>query len=231
MIDLSIIIPSFNGENNLRLLYSRLNIEVPKLRQNYEVIFIDDGSKDGTFNILKTIYQQDIRVKVIKFDKNYGQHSAIHAGIELSKGEILATLNDDMANCIGELDRFLKEIDKGKDVVFGWRHPRTNVSFIRKMISLFINAFLSLLIGVRIHDPGCGLKCFKRKIVNETENHLRLIKKLKNYKFKELKIRYSESSKSRYNLLKFIHLFFIIITNVFYKNRLEYHLDTNMRIK
>lgn len=224
MVNLSVIIPTFNGEKNLKSLYSRLKIELPKLKQNYEVIFIDDGGRDKSFNILKNIHQQDKRVKVIKFDKNYGQHSAIHAGMKMSRGEILVTLDDDMVNCVAEIHRFVNEIDKGKDIVFGWRYPRTNVSYIRKMISFFINFFISLLIGVRVHDPGCGLKCFRREILNDEENHLELIRKLRKYKFKELKIRCSESSESRYNLLKFIQLFFVIILNVFGKNTLRYHL-------
>ena len=224
-IDLSIVIPTFNGSRYMQALYARLNTELHRLGRNYECIFVIDGSRDDTVHILESIGKQDNRIVIAKFDRNYGQHSAIHAGIRISQGEIVVVLNDDMVGCIGELERFINEIDKGKEVIFGWRLSRTNISCVRKMISFFINFFISLLIGIRIHDAGCGFKCFKKKVICEGRSHLELISRLKKYKFRELKIRCSESSESRYNFVKCIKLFFAIITSMFRKDTLKYHLE------
>ena len=149
----------------------------------------------------------------------------------MSQGEILVHLDDDMVNYVGEIDRFLSEIYKGKDVVFGWRYPRRNVPYIRIILSVFINFFISLLIRVRIHDAGCGLKCFRRQLVSNGKSHFQLIRQLRQYKFKELKIRFSEYSKSRYGPLKLIQLFFVVVTNILGKNTLRYRLEKNMRTK
>lgn len=222
--DISIIIPTLNGSGYVNQLYESLSTQLSLLDYNYEIIFVDDGSEDNTIDRLKDICQKDCRTRVIKLDKNYGQHSAIYAGIRLSCGKKILIMNDDMSNNTINVNKFISEVDNGIDAIFGWRYPRKDSSFIRKIISFSFNLIFCLIIGTKLHDPGCGFMCFKRELLDIGHNHLGLIRQLRRYKFKELKITSSTNTKSRYNLFKLLQLSYVIIINIFVKTKLRFNV-------
>jgi len=120
----SVVIPVLNESESLPELYSKLKGSMDKLKKKYEIIFIDDGSADNSFEILKEIHLKDSRVKVIKFRKNFGQTVAISAGFDHAKGNVIVTMDSDLQNDPGDISKLLQKMDEGFDVVSGWRADR-----------------------------------------------------------------------------------------------------------
>ena len=232
-IKLSVVIPTLNGSDYVNKLYEKLTVELAKLGYFYEIIFVDDGSTDGTIDILKRITHDGNLIKIIKFDKNYGQHSAIYAGIKKSCGDILILIHDDMENNVGDIGNFINKINSGIDVVCGRRFLKRNVLTLRRVISYFLNLYTSIAIGVRVHDLGCGLQAFRKEILNNA-SHLDVIKYLKQYKFCEIKIEtYENIKKGRYNLLKLFKLLVTIFCfgkECFYAKSLRFYISESYNI-
>ena len=204
---ISIVVPTKNRASYINQFYNRLNSELSNKPCNYEIIFIDDGSNDYTIEILKNICKQNSRVKVIKFDKNYGQHNALFAGLHAAKGEALITIHDDMQENIIDIDRFISAINNGADIVCGWRFLRYGVSKPRKILSYLLNFYYSVLIKIRVHDIGCGLKAFKTNLFNNSNSHLDILRDFKMHRLKEIKIVSRENIKSTYSLFSLLRLF------------------------
>ncbi len=222
---LSIVVPIFNGNRYIENLYRELKKEFNGYVGRYEIIFIDDASTDDTAALLEDIYARDSCLRIVKFKKNRGQHNAIYTGLKISGGNVIIVLDDDMAFSVKSLSLFVGEIEKGKDVVLGWRLQRGSMSIFRKGMSFITNLIISFFVGVRIHDPGCGVKCFRKEIIDIEGNHLRVIKNLFKYQCKELKIKCNNFSYSRYNSFKLIKLFYVVIMNIFVMNTLVYDED------
>lgn len=161
----SVIIPVFNEEGNIALLHQRLLSVLKKLNQNYEIIFIDDGSTDGTLNQLRQACKEDPSTKVISFLRNYGQTAALSAGIDFSKGRIIVPMDGDLQNDPEDVVPLLKKIDEGYDVVSGWRKARKDPFLTRRLPSVIANKIVSFIGGVPLHDYGCTLKAYKRDIL------------------------------------------------------------------
>ena len=161
-IELSVVIPVFDEEKNLPLLYSRLSPVLKRLKKNYEIIFVDDGSRDSSFEILKQLGRCDKKIRIVKFRKNFGQTAALAAGFEQARGELVATLDADLQNDSRDLPMLLKKIEEGYDLVSGWRRRRHDPTS-RKIPSIFANELISCLTGVRLHDYGCTLKVYRKE--------------------------------------------------------------------
>jgi glycosyltransferase involved in cell wall biosynthesis len=162
---ISVIIPIFNEEENISPLHDRLIRALKKTDRPYEVIFIDDGSTDGSLEILLDISKQDPNVKIISFSRNFGQTAALSAGIDFSSGEILIPMDGDLQNDPEDILPLLQKIEEGYDVVSGWRKDRKDPFFTRRFPSIIANKMISLIGGVRLHDYGCTLKAYKRDIL------------------------------------------------------------------
>jgi len=162
---LSILIPVFNEEGNLSLLYEKLVIALKKLGRPYEVIFIDDGSSDGTLEILLDLRERNPNVKIISFSRNFGQTAALSAGIDFSKGDILIPMDGDLQNDPEDILTLLQKIEEGYDVVSGWRKDRKDSFLFRRLPSMIANKIISLIGGVHLHDYGCTLKAYRRDIL------------------------------------------------------------------
>jgi len=162
---LSILIPVFNEEENISPLYDKLTTALKKAGRPYEVIFIDDGSSDGSLEILLDISQRDPNVKTISLSRNFGQTAALSAGIDLSKGEILIPMDGDLQNDPEDILSLLQKMGEGYDVVSGWRKDRKDPFLTRRLPSMIANKIISLIGGVRLHDYGCTLKAYKRDIL------------------------------------------------------------------
>jgi len=162
---LSILIPVFNEEENILPLFERLTKALQKTERPYEILFIDDGSSDGSLELLLDISQKNPNVKIISFSRNFGQTAALSAGIDCSRGEILIPMDGDLQNDPEDILSLLQKIEEGYDVVSGWRKDRKDPFFTRRLPSMIANKMISLIGGVRLHDYGCTLKAYKRDIL------------------------------------------------------------------
>ena len=162
---LSILIPVYNEEENLSLLCDKLAAALKKTGKAYEIIFIDDGSSDGTFEMLLDLRNENPNIKVISFSRNFGQTAALTAGIDFSKGDILIPMDGDLQNDPEDILPLLQKIDEGYDVVSGWRKGRKDPFLTRRLPSIIANKIISLIGGVHLHDYGCTLKAYRRDIL------------------------------------------------------------------
>ena len=161
---ISLIIPVFDEEENLPLLHKRIQEALVDL--DYEVIYINDGSQDGSAQILDELAIQEPRAKIIHFVRNYGQTAALTAGIRSARSEILITLDADMQNDPFDIPNMLKELDTC-DVVCGWRKDRKDNYIIRTLPSKIANGLISKLSNVHLHDYGCTLRVYKRAYIHD----------------------------------------------------------------
>ena len=161
----SVLIPVYNEEGNLSLLYDKLDSTLKKMRRAYEIIFIDDGSSDGSMEILLDIKERNPNVKIVSFSRNFGQTAALSAGIDSSKGDIIIPMDGDLQNDPEDILALLQKIEEGYDVVSGWRKNRKDPFLTRRFPSVIANRIISWIGGVHLHDYGCTLKAYKREIL------------------------------------------------------------------
>jgi len=162
---LSILIPVFNEEESIAPLYDRLVTALKKAGRAYEIIFIDDGSSDGSLEILLDISKKDPNVRIVSFSRNFGQTAALSAGIDSSRGDIIIPMDGDLQNDPEDILSLLKKIEEGYDVVSGWRKNRKDPFLTRRVPSMIANKMISVIGGVRLHDYGCTLKAYKRDVL------------------------------------------------------------------
>lgn len=161
---LSLIIPLYNEEENLPLLMDAIYAALPPLNQEWEAIFVDDGSKDGSLEILKSIVEKDPdHVRGVVFRRNFGQTAAIAAGIDHSRGETIVLLDADLQNDPADIPMLLAKLDEGYDLVSGWRKDRKDNRLTRTIPSNLANGLISWVTGVHLHDYGCTLKAYRRE--------------------------------------------------------------------
>ncbi len=166
---LSVVIPVFNEEENVRPLLDELFGALAALGRSHEVICVDDGSRDGTFAALKAFAAEKPALRVIRFRLNFGQTAAMSAGIEAARGEVILPMDGDLQNDPADIGRLLSRLDQGFDVVSGWRKDRKDKEFGRKLPSRVANRMISLISGVRLHDYGCSLKAYRRDVLHDVK--------------------------------------------------------------
>ncbi|HSV97863.1 MAG TPA: glycosyltransferase family 2 protein [Spirochaetota bacterium] len=166
---LSILLPLYNEEDNIKLQYDEIVRAVDSLKVTYEILFVDDGSTDRSFEVLSSIASRDRRVKLIQFRRNFGQTAAMAAGINHSRGEILIFMDSDLQNDPRDIARLLEKIREGYDVVSGWRKNRKDNLFIRTIPSRIANRLISRVSGVRLHDLGCSLKAYRGEVLRQVK--------------------------------------------------------------
>ncbi|MDQ1284108.1 MAG: hypothetical protein QG620_456 [Patescibacteria group bacterium] len=186
---LSVVVPLYNEEGNVRELHKRILEACQKLGESFEIIFIDDGSKDGTVARCQGLSP----LKLIKFRRNFGQTAAFDAGIKEARGEIVITMDGDLQNDPNDIGLLLEEMKKGWDVVSGWRWQRQD-SFSKKFFSRGANLLRKVLIQDKIHDSGCSLKAYKRECFSgvdffgEMHRFMPAVLELQGYKVGEVKV-------------------------------------------
>ena len=167
MKKLSVVIPIFNEEENITPLYRELKTVLEGMRAKYEVIFVDDGSDDGSNKVLQKLAKDDKGIKVIQFRKNFGQTAALAAGVEHARGEIIVTMDGDGQNDPRDIPRLLEKLEQGYDVASGWRKNRKDPLLNKKFPSALANKLISWLTRVKLHDYGCTLKAYRRDILKD----------------------------------------------------------------
>ncbi|MEK6693449.1 MAG: glycosyltransferase family 2 protein [Nitrospirota bacterium] len=164
-MDISIVIPVFNEAENIKPLHDQITGSIEKMGVSFEVIFVDDGSTDGTFETLQQLHGQDKRLKAIRFRKNFGQTAALSAGFDHSKGNIIITLDGDLQNDPADIPRLVEKLNEGYDIVSGWRHKRKDPFLSRRLPSMIANKLISFITNVKLHDYGCSLKAFRKEVI------------------------------------------------------------------
>jgi glycosyltransferase involved in cell wall biosynthesis len=168
-MSISVVVPICNELENIPLLYQQLAAVLPSLNRPWEIVFVDDGSTDGSSCRLKEIAARDERVKVVRFRRNYGQTAAMQAGIQHSTGEVIVTLDGDLQNDPLDIPTLINKLDEGYDLVHGWRKQRQDTLLTRKLPSRIANWLISRVTRFPIHDLGCTLKAIRREIAVELE--------------------------------------------------------------
>ncbi len=165
IMKISIIIPVLNEEKNIEVLYMEIQ-EVSKLSSHkFEIVFVDDGSTDGSLPLLESIQSKNPQVIVIALRKNFGQTAALSAGFDMASGEIIIAMDADLQNDPADIPLLLEKIEEGYDVVTGWRYDRKDPFFSRRLPSQIANKIISWTTNVKLHDYGCTLKAFKREVI------------------------------------------------------------------
>jgi glycosyltransferase involved in cell wall biosynthesis len=165
--EISVFLPVLNEEPNLRPLHAKLDDALQKLDRTAEIIYVDDGSTDGSLNVLRELAQLDRRVRVIALRRNYGQTPAMAAGIDAARGDVLIPMDADLQNDPADIARLLQKLDEGYDVVSGWRKNRRDKLITRKIPSMIANRMISWIGGVPLHDYGCSLKAYRREAIED----------------------------------------------------------------
>jgi glycosyltransferase involved in cell wall biosynthesis len=163
-IHLSLVIPVFNEEDNVQPLHNEILDTMKNLDMAYEVIFVDDGSTDGTVSRLKEIQEMDPRVVLILLRRNFGQTAALSAGFDHAEGDVVITMDGDLQNDPADIPDFIEKI-KDYDIVSGWRKKRRDKTFSRKLPSRIANNMISWITGVRLRDYGCTMKAYRKDVV------------------------------------------------------------------
>ncbi|HZI59524.1 MAG TPA: glycosyltransferase family 2 protein [Pyrinomonadaceae bacterium] len=165
--EVSIFLPVYNEEPNLVPLHAKLDEALKTLDRSAEIVYVDDGSTDGSLKILREIAAVDPRVRVVALRRNYGQTAAMAAGIDAASGKVLIPMDADLQNDPVDIQHLLQKLDEGYDVVSGWRKNRQDKMFTRKIPSMIANRLISWIGGVPLHDYGCSLKAYRRESLQD----------------------------------------------------------------
>jgi undecaprenyl-phosphate 4-deoxy-4-formamido-L-arabinose transferase len=219
--DLSLVIPVYNEKENLSELIDRCLAACRATGRTFEIILVDDGSRDGSRTIILQAADQHPEVVGIILNRNYGQHAAVFAGLEQSKGEIVVTLDADLQNPPEEIPNLLREMDRGVDVVGTVRENRQD-SLFRRMASTLVNRMVQKTTGVLMHDYGCMLRAYRRPVVDamlqcsERSTFIPILANSFAGNTAEIPVRHArrENGNSKYNVLKLISLQFDLITSM-----------------
>ncbi|MRR34304.1 glycosyltransferase [bacterium] len=216
---LSIVIPVYNEENNIEPLLDRLYPVMEGTGRPFEIIFTDDGSRDSSLRLLREKARELPGVKIIEFNGNFGQHMAILAAFELSRGEIIITLDADLQNPPEELPRLIREVENGHDVVGTIREKRQD-TFFRKLASRAVNITTNKMTGMKMSDYGCMLRAYHRNVVDninrcrETTTFIPALAQTFAANPAEIRVAHSERAEgeSKYSLYRLIRLNFDLMT-------------------
>ena len=163
-VDLSVVVPVYNEVENLGELHRQLTRTLHEMDSSYEILYVDDGSRDGSFSLLRKIREDDDHVVVVRFRRNFGQTAAFSAGFDHARGQVVVTLDADLQNDPADIPRLLAAMDEGFDVVSGWRRDRQDRFWSRRVPSMIANRLISIVTGVRLHDYGCSLKAYDHEV-------------------------------------------------------------------
>ena len=219
--EISVVVPVFNEAPNLQELYTRIVAALDALDRDFEVLMVDDGSSDGSYEILLSLQSADPRLRIIRLARNFGQTPALYAGFAHVRGRVILQLDADLQNPPEELVKLIEKLEEGYDVVQGWREQRHDVGY-RRLASKILNWFISFMTKVKIRDLGCGLKAYRREVID----HLSLFSHRSRYlpadlmwlgaSIAEVKVAHREraAGEGKYGLWKLLCLNFDMVSSV-----------------
>jgi len=214
---ISVIIPVYNEVESLEQLYKELRTELKGY--DYELLFIDDGSNDGSFALLQKLGIDDHRVKVVKFRTNYGKAAALQCGFRRVTGEVVFTMDADLQDSPTEIRHFIQKLDEGYDLVTGWKRKRFD-PLGKRLASRFFNFVTSLFFGLKLHDFNCGFKAYRREVVKELDiygelhRYIPVLAAARGFKISEMEVEHRPRihGKSKYGGERFLRGFFDLLT-------------------
>jgi len=218
-VDISVLVPALNEEESLPELNERLEKTLGSLGRTYEIIYINDGSTDGTQRLLEGFRSKNGRIKIIEFNRNYGQHMALFAGFERALGQTMITIDADLQNPPEEIPRLVEKVDEGYDVVATYRRGRRD-SFFRRMPSWVVNKITAHLVGAKLRDYGCMLRAYSREVIDsinlcqESSSFIPALATTYARRVVEIEVGHEERKKgvSKYSLFRLLRLNFDLMT-------------------
>jgi undecaprenyl-phosphate 4-deoxy-4-formamido-L-arabinose transferase len=217
---ISVVIPVFNEEENLEELSERLLNTLGADGRPFEIIFVDDGSTDRSWEILTDLHQRHPgHIRALQFFRNFGQHQAIFAGFQATRGQVVVTLDADLQNLPEDIPHLVAKLEEGYDTVGGWRENRLD-SWLRRLPSYFMNRTMSWVTGVKLKDYGCMLRAYRREVVDsinqcqESSSFIPALANIFSRRVAEIPVGHAERErgKSKYNLFKLLRLNFDLMT-------------------
>src|SRR5258708_37176154 len=169
LVHYSVVAPFFNEQENIAPLYMKLSEVMDGIGEPYELVFVDDGSKDDSFKVLAEIYEHDRCVNLVRLRRNFGQTAELKAGFDFARGEILISMDGDLQHDPGEIPRFLEKMEEGYDLVSGWRRERRDHWLMRRIPSRVANWMMAKLSGIELHDFGTTFKAYRREVIQEIQ--------------------------------------------------------------
>lgn len=232
-MDISIVIPVFNEKQSLSPLYHKLVEVLPGITDRFEIIFVDDGSTDGSFDVMEALHAEDSRVRAVQFRRNLGKSAALSVGFSLSGGATVITMDADLQDDPNEIPRFLDALAEGYDLVSGWKYPRLDPPSKTWPSALF-NRVTQVLTGLRLHDFNCGFKAYRRQVVEELQIYGELHRYIpalafwRGFRVSEIKVRHHprQFGRSKFGLERLPRGFLDLLTVLFLNryNRRPLHL-------
>jgi glycosyltransferase involved in cell wall biosynthesis len=216
---ISVVVPVHDEERTVALLYDELASALDPLGQEWEAVFVDDGSRDGSFAALTRLHAQAPNVRVVRLRRNFGKAAALVAGFDQARGETIVTIDADLQDDPAELPRLLAKLDEGFDLVSGWKTRRQD-PWSRRILSRLFNAVTSWMSGVRMHDMNCGLKAYRAEVAHglrlygELHRFIPVLAHHRGYRIAELPVNHRprEHGHSRYGLERYLRGFLDLLT-------------------
>ena len=222
MMDVSLVVPVYNEAESLRPLHEEMVRAMDPLGLRYEIIFVDDGSTDGSWEVITALTGEDDHVRGIRFRRNFGKAAALTAGFRAAQGHYVVTLDADLQDDPGEIPRFLAKLDEGWDVVSGWKYPRRD-PWTKTVPSRIFNWATRTLTGVHLHDFNCGFKAYRAEVVKEVRiygmlyRYIAVLAHWRGFRVTEIKVHHRPRryGKSKFGVSRFAVGFFDLITVLF----------------
>jgi glycosyltransferase involved in cell wall biosynthesis len=219
---LSIVIPVYNEVESIEPLYQEIVAAVEPLALPWELIFIDDGSSDGTIRKLHDVYTRDSRVQIIEFRRNFGKSAALAAGFEAARGDAVVTMDGDLQDLPGEIPRLIDQLNLGADLVSGWKFPRHD-PLNKRLPSTVFNAVVRAFSGIKLHDFNCGLKAYRRDVVKEVRiygelhRYIPVLAHFRGFRVVEIPVKHRprQYGRSKFGNGRFARGFFDLLTVLF----------------
>ena len=230
---ITVVVPVYNEEESVQPLYDALSGQLRALGRSYEIIFVDDGSRDASYLRLKTLHEQDDHVRVIRFRRNFGKTPALVAGFAKARGEIVFTMDADLQDDPTEIPQFLAKLDEGYDLVSGWKYPRHD-PITKTLPSFFFNRMVAVTTGVKLHDMNCGFKAYRREILDdiklygELHRFIPVLANQRGFRVTEVKVHHHKRKfgKSKFGAKRFMRGFLDLLMVLF----LMSYLRTPLRL-
>ncbi|MGB2958025.1 MAG: glycosyltransferase family 2 protein [Bacteroidota bacterium] len=221
-MDLTVVIPLYNEEESLRELHQQLRSAIGRMNVRYELLFVDDGSNDRSFQLLRDIKRHDRHVKIIRFRRNYGKSAALSVGFEKAQGNVVVTMDADLQDDPAEIPALKKRLEEGYDLISGWKKKRHD-PLSKTIPSKLFNFVTGKLTGIRIHDFNCGLKAYRREVVKsikvygELHRYIPALAHWAGFRVGELVVRHRprKYGKTKYGVGRFWKGFLDLLTTLF----------------
>jgi glycosyltransferase involved in cell wall biosynthesis len=219
MSEISVVVPVFDEEGSLRELHRQLSEVLGRMGLSYEIIYVDDGSRDGSLAILRDIFQKDAGVRVLSFRRRYGKSAALAVGFEEARGAVIVTIDADLQDDPAEIPNLVAKLNEGYDLVSGWKRQRRD-PISKTVPSRIFNTVVAWVTGLRLHDINCGLKAYRRavtdelKVYGELHRFLPVFAHKESFRVGEVPVTHHprEFGKTKYGVRRFINGFLDLLT-------------------